>query len=87
VKDYYFRANTVDPASPVGSQPDFSLIRKERSPLATARLLPGDWLYIPARWWHVALPAEDSLSISLGVFPDLSLRRTAETSRSAPRHT
>jgi len=72
VKDYYLRANTVDPHCPVGTRPDFSAIARERSPLATARLLPGDWLYIPARWWHVALPAADSLSISLGVFPTVA---------------
>lgn len=85
VKDYYFRANTVDPVSAVGSQPDFSLIAQERSPLATARLVPGDWLYIPARWWHVALPAADSLSISLGVFPDLVAGGLASQQRPAPR--
>jgi hypothetical protein len=26
-------------------------------------------LYIPAFWWHVARCIEDSLSISVGVFP------------------
>ena len=69
IKDYYFRDNTVDRGTPFGTQPDFELFRKEKSPLATARLLPGDWLHIPARWWHMARCVEDSLSISVGVRP------------------
>jgi hypothetical protein len=69
VKDYYFRHNTVDPDTPRDAQPDFENVRRETSPIQTARLQPGDWLYIPARWWHVALCHQDSLSISVGVFP------------------
>lgn len=68
-KNYYFRPNTVDPDAPLGSQPDFERFRDETSPMATARLIAGDWLYIPARWWHVALCEADSLSISVGVTP------------------
>lgn len=69
VKDYYFRANTVDASRPEGARPDFARIREEVSPLMTARLLPGDCLYIPAGWWHMARCIESSLSISLGVYP------------------
>jgi ribosomal protein L16 Arg81 hydroxylase len=65
-KDYYFRPNTVDSRLPNGVLPDFSRIRAEVSPLQTARLLPGDSLYIPTRWWHMAHALEDSLSISCG---------------------
>ena len=72
VKDYYFRENTVDPHVPRGAQPDFTAYRRETSPVATARLHAGDWLYVPSRWWHVARCVEDSLSISVGV-----LRATA----------
>jgi 50S ribosomal protein L16 3-hydroxylase len=70
-KSYYFRPNTVDPDAPVGSQPDFTKYRGESSPMHNTRLVAGDWLYIPARWWHVALCEADSLSISLGVLPKL----------------
>lgn len=66
VKDYYFCANTVDDRPPT----DGSRFPQETSPLGTARLHPGDFLYIPARWWHRAQCVEDSLSISLGVYPD-----------------
>lgn len=68
VKDYYFRANTVAPEGPAG---DFDRFTREVTPLATARLVPGDFLYIPARWWHMARCLRDALSISLGVYPRL----------------
>jgi 50S ribosomal protein L16 3-hydroxylase len=64
-KDYYFRKNTVDTLAQ--RQPDFSRVRAETSALQTARLLAGDWLYIPRRWWHIAKCLEESLSISVGV--------------------
>jgi 50S ribosomal protein L16 3-hydroxylase len=68
-KDYYFRRNTRVDHLPAEAQPDLSQFANERSPISTATLLPGDWLYLPARWWHVALCAEDSLSLSLGIVP------------------
>lgn len=76
VKDYYFRKNTVDPRRAKGSVPDFSRIREERSPLQTARLIAGDCLYLPARWWHMAHCIEDSLSISLGLSEERSVPAT-----------
>jgi hypothetical protein len=67
VKDYYFRANTVAADEP--ARPDmFSRFSAESSPLCTATLVAGDFLYLPARWWHMALCQEDALSISVGVF-------------------
>jgi 50S ribosomal protein L16 3-hydroxylase len=71
-KDYFFRDNTVERERPSGTPPDFTRFGNEASPIGTARLLAGDWLYIPARWWHAAKCIEDSLSISLGIFPDPS---------------
>src|SRR5262245_44524523 len=64
-KDYYFRRNTVSPERE--EPPDFTHFARERSPVATARLIAGDWLYLPARWWHMAKCAEASLSLSIGV--------------------
>ena len=77
-KDYYIRDNTVARHTRLGEALDFSLIKAERSPLAAARLLAGDWLYIPRRFWHLVKCIEDSLSISVGVMsPEafLSARR------------
>jgi 50S ribosomal protein L16 3-hydroxylase len=71
-KDYFFRDNTVERELPSGTAPDFTRFGNEASPIGTARLLAGDWLYIPARWWHAAKCIEDSLSISLGIFPEPS---------------
>jgi hypothetical protein len=69
IKDYYFRENTVESRA-AGAGADFARVRDERSAIATARLAPGDFLYLPARWWHVAACVEESLSISVGAFPD-----------------
>jgi 50S ribosomal protein L16 3-hydroxylase len=66
-KEYFFRKNTTTSAN--YTHPDFTRIHAETSPLQTARLLPGDWLYVPRRWWHVAECLEHSLSISVGVRP------------------
>ncbi len=67
IKEYFFRDNTTDRHTPVGANPNFGLVAKETTPIATARLAAGDWVYIPSRWWHVASCVEDSLSISVGV--------------------
>jgi len=69
-KEYLFRENTVastEPARPAA----FQHFTEERSPICAATLVPGDFLYLPARWWHMAEcgGAGPSLSISVGVFP------------------
>jgi 50S ribosomal protein L16 3-hydroxylase len=66
IKHYYFRDNTVERDTPFPPR-NFSAIRGESSPLQTASLVPGDFLYIPSRWWHMAVCQEDALSISVGV--------------------
>ena len=75
-KDYYFRANTVARDTALGDPLDFTVIRRETSPIFSARLLAGDWLYIPARWWHLVKCSADALSISVGVMPP-GMRRPA----------
>lgn len=70
VKDYYFRANTV--AADERARPEmFARFAAETSALCTSRLIAGDFLYLPARWWHMALCHADALSISVGVTPRL----------------
>ena len=67
MKNYFFRANTVT-QDVKNDAMDFAGIRREASPIGTATLIRGDWLYIPSGWWHVAQCVEDSLSMSLGVW-------------------
>lgn len=74
-KDYYFRANTVAADAVLGDTLDFTCFREERSPLMSARLVAGDWLYLPRRWWHLVRCVEDSLSISIGVMGPTELGR------------
>jgi 50S ribosomal protein L16 3-hydroxylase len=74
-KDYYFRDNTVARQVALGDTLDFTAITRETSPMFTARLVVGDWLYIPSRWWHLVRCVEDSLSISTGVMPDAEIAR------------
>jgi ribosomal protein L16 Arg81 hydroxylase len=68
IKDYYVRANTVGADVPAGPSA-FHCYARETSVLRTATLVPGDFLYVPARWWHMAVCRETSLSISVGVVP------------------
>jgi hypothetical protein len=68
-KQFYFRQNTVDPDTPRDTTPDFAALRRETSSLAAARLVPGDWIYLPSRWWHVARSIDDCISLSVGVYP------------------
>lgn len=65
VKEYYFRANTVTRATAGAAA--FQSYPQEASPMFAATLRPGDFLYIPARWWHMADSHQDSLAISVGV--------------------
>jgi hypothetical protein len=74
VKDYYFRPNTVARDSRLGDDLDFTVFRREVSPISCARLIAGDCLYIPARWWHLVKCEEDSLSISVGVMSPQAIR-------------
>jgi hypothetical protein len=82
VKDYYLRANTVT-AAPAHPRV-FGRFPEEQSTLRTASLVTGDFLYIPARWWHMAICHEDSLSISVGVM-SRSVERAGERAEAHKR--
>jgi ribosomal protein L16 Arg81 hydroxylase len=83
-KDYYFRQNKVARAARLGDRLDFALVRQETSPVQSARLIAGDWLYIPARWWHLVTCAEDALSVSIGVMPADVVRNASPRARFYP---
>jgi 50S ribosomal protein L16 3-hydroxylase len=68
-KEYYLRRNTVSPSPEPGFQSDFAHFSQETSPLLACRLLPGDCLYVPKGFWHIAVSHTDSMSLSIGVFP------------------
>jgi 50S ribosomal protein L16 3-hydroxylase len=68
-KEYFFRQNTVT-EDVLHNRIDFEPFRRELSPLGITTLIPGDWLYIPSGWWHMAKCTADSLSISTGVLLD-----------------
>jgi len=82
-KDYYFRPNTVA-ADRTADATSFARYPDETSPLHTAHLIAGDFLYLPARWWHMALCRADALSISVGVVPRDAVLRAAAASRVRP---
>jgi ribosomal protein L16 Arg81 hydroxylase len=73
-RDHYFRDNTVARDTRLGDRLDFGCVRDEPSQLMAARLLAGDWLYLPRRWWHLVECVADSLSLSVGVMPPEPLR-------------
>lgn len=66
-KVYHLRRNTVSEAPPPAELPADPGFARETSPTTSCRLGPGDWLYIPSGWWHVAEAVEPSLSLSAGV--------------------
>lgn len=67
VKDYFFRPNTVMPDVSASDAGGFHRFVDEKSPMGTACLVPGDVLYVPSRWWHMATCRQDALSMSLGL--------------------
>jgi hypothetical protein len=81
IKDYYLRDNRVARHTRLGETLDFGCIRAETSPLMLSRLVAGDWLYVPRRWWHLVKCVEDSLSISVGVMPPEEARNAARIPR------
>lgn len=69
-KRYTLRQNTIHPQPLLSSIPKDLQFEKETSSLYLEVLLePGDWLYIPSGWWHVAETQRASMHISIGLMP------------------
>ena len=66
-KEYSLRKNTVNPWPVLESMPRDLRFEEEGSPVFTCRLEAGDWLYIPAGWWHVAKTELESISLAVGL--------------------
>lgn len=72
-KEYSLRKNTVQPWPLVETIPADMQYEREIMPLMRCRLSAGDWLYIPAGYWHMATAEESSVSLAIGVLAPSAL--------------
>ncbi len=69
-KHYTIRPNSVHPNPVKSSQPkDLGFELEKTKVELNVTLEPGDWLYIPSGWWHVARTKAESMHISVGLMP------------------
>ena len=61
IADHHFRE--------AGARGTPRVLGRDRSLVFSSRLEPGDWLFVPARWWHLVRCTEEALSISVSVTP------------------
>jgi ribosomal protein L16 Arg81 hydroxylase len=66
-KEYSLRKNTVNPWPIVETLPRDMHYEREIMPLLRCTLAPGDWLYVPAGYWHMGRAASDCLTAAVGV--------------------
>ena len=72
-KVYSLRKNTVNPWPVLDTMPRDLGYEREGSPVFTCRLEAGDWLYIPAGWWHIAHTESESKSLAVGLMSPTAL--------------
>lgn len=72
-KVYSLRKNTVHPWPVLETMPRDLRFEDEGSPVFTCRLEAGDWLYIPAGWWHIAKTETESKSLAVGLMSTTAL--------------
>jgi len=66
-KCWWLRKNTVNPWPLMEAIPANQDYRREIMPALECRLVAGDWLYIPAGYWHRTEAGAESVSLSVGV--------------------
>lgn len=67
-KEYQLRKNTVNPWPLLEQMPKDLKYEREVMPAWSCILAAGDWLYIPAGWWHSARGAAgDSITLAIGL--------------------
>jgi ribosomal protein L16 Arg81 hydroxylase len=66
-KDWWLRKNTVNPWPLVETIPADMRYEREIMPALHCTLAAGDWLYIPAGYWHRTAASELSTSLSVGI--------------------
>jgi ribosomal protein L16 Arg81 hydroxylase len=72
-KEYSLRKNTVNPWPVLETLPADMRYEREIMPLLKCRLRAGDWLYIPAGYWHRACAEEEAISLAIGVMAPTGL--------------
>ena len=66
-KEWWLRKNTVNPWPLVETLPTDMRYEREIMPAMRCLLAAGDWLYIPAGYWHRTDCLEESISLSVGI--------------------
>ena len=66
-KEWWLRKNTVNPWPLIETLPKDMRYEREIMPLMRCALSEGDWLYIPAGYWHRTQAGEQSISLSIGL--------------------
>jgi 50S ribosomal protein L16 3-hydroxylase len=66
-KRFRLRRNTQHPSPLLHAMPEQLSAEHETTPISEHVLEPGDCLYIPSGFWHVADALEETASISIGV--------------------
>jgi 50S ribosomal protein L16 3-hydroxylase len=66
-KEWWLRKNTVNPWPLVETIPEDMRYSREIMPVMQCTLTAGDWLYIPAGYWHRTAAVERSTSLSVGI--------------------
>lgn len=72
-KEYSLRKNTVNPWPLVETLPADMAYEREIMPLVRCALEAGDWLYIPAGYWHRAEARTPAISLAVGLLPPAAL--------------
>jgi 50S ribosomal protein L16 3-hydroxylase len=66
-KEWRLRKNTVNPWPLFDAVPADQRYEREIMPVMSCRLAVGDWLYIPAGYWHQTQAGQPSISLSIGL--------------------
>jgi ribosomal protein L16 Arg81 hydroxylase len=66
-KEWRLRKNTVHPWPHIDAIPADQRFERETMPVLSCRLAAGDWLYIPAGYWHTTQAGAESISLSVGL--------------------
>ncbi len=72
-KEYSLRKNTVNPWPTVETIPPDMRFEREIMPVMKCRLQAGDWLYIPAGYWHVGQSSAAAISLAVGLMTPTAL--------------